>query len=249
VRAAASDFLGLFRVQKFAAISVSPEQIALLQQVAESGLTPGNMTLLEEPSEPRPVDTLDEAASATALSSVRTLTGLGQPEAILVADGGCGQFELDLESARAILTAVGADPTLLPDSLADSTISIAVSSSVEQRWDDGTFLVKMESPEVSYPAELDPALLGAAMLQVLGLSPAEANRLSQQIDWTSTLLLPIPTDFASFNEVTVDGVSGLYLQSMEGSSGALVWQKAGMIHLLFSPRAQNELLDLVNTLR
>ena len=37
VRAAASDFLGLFRVQKFAPISISPEQMAMLEQLAEGG--------------------------------------------------------------------------------------------------------------------------------------------------------------------------------------------------------------------
>jgi hypothetical protein len=50
VRAAASDFLGLFRVEKFAPISVSPQQMAMLEQIAEQGLHPGELVMTSEPA-------------------------------------------------------------------------------------------------------------------------------------------------------------------------------------------------------
>ena len=58
VRAGASEFLGLFRVQKFAPISISPEQIALLEQLAEEGMEPGELVIRNEPGAITPVDSL-----------------------------------------------------------------------------------------------------------------------------------------------------------------------------------------------
>lgn len=250
VRAAASDFLGLFRVQKFAAVSVSPEQIALLQQVAEEGLMPGQVEVIEEPGELRLVDSLDDARRETGLSAVRTLSGREESAQIWVVDGGNGRLIVDLAGARAIVEAAGADPLLLPDSLDGAQVDVTVFAGVQQQWADGTMLMQTASPEVDYPDDVDPTVLGEALLQVLGLNEDEASRLARSIDWTSTVLLPVPQDFASFNEVLVDGVSGLALNSVNGSGSALLWQKDGMVYLLLGPdTAADNLVDLANLLQ
>jgi hypothetical protein len=250
VRTAASDFLGLFRVQKFAAVSVSPEQIALLQQVAEEGLMPGQVEVIEEPGELRLVDSLDDARRETGLSTVRTLSGREESAQIWVADGGNGRLIVDLAGARAIVEAAGADPLLLPDSLDGAQVDVTVFAGVQQQWADGTMLMQTASPEVDYPDDVDPTVLGEALLQVLGLNEDEASRLARSIDWTSTVLLPVPQDFASFNEVLVDGVSGLALNSVNGSGSALLWQKDGVVYLLLGPdTTADNLVDLANLLQ
>jgi hypothetical protein len=250
VRAAASDFLGLFRVQKFAAISVSPEQIALLQQVAEEGLMPGQVEIIEEPGELRRVESLDMAQRETSLSAVRTLANEGEPAEIWVADGGNGRLIVDLAGARAIVEAAGADPQLLPDSLDGAPVDVKVFAGVQQQWADGLVLMQTASPEVDYPDDVDPTVLGEALLQVLGLSDAEAYRLARSIDWTSTVLLPVPQEFASFTEVTVDGVSGMALDSLGGEGSTLLWQKDGVVYILIGPdRSSTELVSLAGTLR
>ena len=249
VRAAASDFLGRFRVQKFSPISISPERLVILQQVAESGLTPGELEMIRQPGEAQQVASLNEAVVLTGLSQVRTVPDLGTPQEMLVVDGGNGRFHIDLEGARAILKATGADPALLPDSLAGQSIRINLFAGVEQQWADGTLLFQTETPFVEYPADLDPAPLGEAFLQLLGLTQLEAARLAQQIDWTSTLLLPIPTDLATFSEVTVEGVSGIALNSLDNQHTALIWQKEGIIHLLLSNGTTADLLTLANKMQ
>jgi hypothetical protein len=249
VRAAANDFLGLFRVQKFAAISISPEQIAILERMAEEGLMPGELEVTEEPGELTPVDSLGEAAVTTGLIHVRTLDALGKPDEIYVADGGSGRLTIDLEGARAIVEAAGADPALLPDSLDGARVDVVVFTGVQQSWSDGTMLMQTESPLVEYPDDLDPTLLGGALLQVLGMNADEAQRLAQQIDWTSTLLLPVPQDFATFSEVTVDGVSGIALSSLDGEGSALLWQKDGVVYLLSNNGSTADLLSLAGSLR
>ncbi len=248
VRAAASDFLSLFRVQNFAAITISPEQIALLNQVAQEGLTPGKLEIFEDPGRLTPVGSLDEAASQAGLAMVRTIGDLGEPTAVYVSAPGNGRLTMDLAGARGILEAAGGDPLLLPDSLDGTQINMAVFVGIAQQWQDIHFL-QSPSPLIEYPAGLDTAVLGQALLQLLGLNEAEAVRLSQEIDWTSTLLLPIPQDIAGYREVTVDGVSGMAVSDLDGRAATLIWQKDGMIYTLFGDRSAEELLALTNSLK
>lgn len=249
VRAAASDFLGNFRVQKFAAISISPDQLAVLEQVAESGLRPGEIQFVEEPGEATAVDSLREASRRTGMRPLLTLPQLGEPSEILVTDGGSAIFTINLEESRAILELAGADPNLLPQELNNRDVRIFMFNGVGQRWVDGTMLLQTESPIVEYPGGIDPAPLGEALLQLLGLSNVEAARLARQIDWTSTLVLPVPTDVGTFQEVTVQGVSGLYLNAVNQGESALVWQKNGMLYMLGGSGNVDALLDIVNGLR
>jgi hypothetical protein len=249
VRAAASDFLGLFRVQKFAAISISPEQIAVLERAAEQGIMPGEFEIFEQPGELTPVESLSDAAALTGLATVRTLPRFGNPAEIFVAGGGSGRLTIDLEGARAIVSAAGADPTLLSDSLDGAHIDVDIFASVQQGWRDGTVLIQTESPVVDYPEGLEPTVLGEALLQVLGMTADEAHRLAQEIDWTSTLLLPVPQNFATFSEVTIAGESGIALSGVDGSGNAVLWQKDGVVYVLSGPRGSGELVSMANALR
>ncbi|RMH02167.1 MAG: hypothetical protein D6706_00690 [Chloroflexi bacterium] len=244
VRAAASEFLGLFRVQKFAAISVSPDQLAILERIAEEGLTPGEFEIAREP-QMQPVDSLAEAQTITGLEPVRTLSSLGTPDEIYVTTGGNGSLTIDLAGARAIVEAAGGDPMLLPERLDGAQVHVAVFPGVEQRWGDIS-LVQTPSPLVEYPDGLDPVPLGKALLQVLGMNEAEAERLATEIDWTSTLLLPVPQNTVSFSEVMVNGYSGVALFAPEGA--AIMWQDSGMVYLLGGAVELNELLDLAGSL-
>lgn len=248
VRAAASDLLSLFRVQKFAAISISPEQLALLQQVADQGIMPGELEIDQEPGALTPVDSLSEAATLTGLTAVRTLSTLGEPSEIFVSGGGSGSFRIDEANARRLLEAANLDPNLVPPGIDQTRISVVTFNGIEQRWADGTTLLQSESPLVQYPEVLDPVVLGEALLQFLGLSPLEAQRLARQIDWTSTLLLPIPSSMATFQEMTVNGVSGIGLSSLDGRISALVWQENGNLYLLAGSQPPDELVTLANEL-
>jgi hypothetical protein len=248
VRAAASDFLALFRVQEFTAVAISPEQVALLQQVAEAGLTPGELHITRPPADPLSATSLTEAASLAGFRP-RSLAALGAPTAITVSGGGSGYLVVDLAGARAILAATGVDPLLLPDSLAGAQVSITAFVGVDQTWDNGVWLMQTGSPAVEYPADVDPLVLGEAFLQVLGLSSDEARRLAQQIDWTGTLLLPVPQNVASFEEVTIGNATGLALTSLDGQNTMLLWQQDGMVYLLGGPRPTQELVNLASALQ
>jgi hypothetical protein len=248
VRAVASDFLGIFRVQKFAPISVSPQQLALLRDLAGKGLYPGQVELVEQPGEPQQVDSVTAATAQTGWP-VRTLTNLDQPEVIFVSGGAKGRLTVDLPNARALLEAVDVNPMLLPDSLDGRAIDVTTFHAVGQQWANGVNLLQSESPQVDYPADVDPTVLGEALLQVLGMTPGQARRLAQNIDWTNTLLLPIPSNVATFGEVRVDGTTGLALSSLQSTDNTLMWQKNGIVYILNGRQSTDELVKLANSLR
>ncbi|MFO7539883.1 MAG: hypothetical protein R6X32_17735 [Chloroflexota bacterium] len=249
VRAAASDFLSLFRVQKFAAVSVSPQQMALLEQLAGQGIVPGEITFLQETAPPTPVESIQEAAMVLG-RDVQTISSLGQPQDVHLSMEAQMEIQIDLAGSRAILEAAGVDPALLPDNLDGQVIDVTIFAGANQFWSEGVYLAQMPSPQVIYPAGLQPQVLGEAMLQVVGMSPAEATRLASDIDWTSTLVLPVPQEMATFNEVTINGSSGLALSSLDGQEQSLVWQQDGNIYLLASrSHSQAELLRLTQSLR
>ncbi len=247
VRAAASDFLGLFRVQKFAAISISPEQIALIENLAESGLYPGDLEMIDEPGEPRQVASIQEAEEAAGLRA-RTLAELGEPDRVFVIDGGSGNLVVNVENARAIAQTAGADPALIPDSLDGAIVAVTVYSGIAQNWSNGTALVQSPSPLVEYPDDVDPAALGEALLQALGMEPQQAQSLAQSIDWTNTLLLPIPENLASFREIVVDGVTGLALSSIDGQNSTILWEKKGHVYVLSGTNVE-ELTDIAQSIQ
>ena len=77
-----------------------------------------------------------------------------------------------------------------------------------------TVLVQIPSPTVTAPPGIDITQIGEAFLQLLGLSREEAAEFSQQVDWSSTLIIPIPhSGDISYKEVLVDGVTGTLIQN------------------------------------
>jgi hypothetical protein len=248
-RALASDFLGLFRVQKFAAISIDPAQLDRLEDLDLEGLFPGELTMLQEPSEPTAVDNLEQATNSVGYTP-KAVTALTAPDEIMVNNGGAGILTIDLVNARTILEIAEIDPALLPDSLDGQDISVTTYPSVMQNWDNELHFMQSPAPEVAYPAGFDPAPIGQALLQFVGLSEAEAMALSQSIDWTSTLIVPVPSTMATFTEVNINGQPGLFLRSIEGSELAVMWQADGSLYFLASETLGDDaLLDAAESVQ
>jgi len=76
---------------------------------------------------------------------------------------------------------------------------------------------------------------------------ADARRLAQTIDWSSTVVIPLPTDVARFREVTVDGVTGLLLEETHkpgsgGNNSMILWQRADIIYAVAGNNVDVKLL-------
>ena len=91
--------------------------------------------------------------------------------------------------------------------------------------------------------------MGVALLQMLGMSAGEAQRLASSIDWSSTLLLPVPQDVATFREVRVAGASALALSSVESARNLLVWQQEGVMFMLTGAESVEALVELAESVK
>jgi hypothetical protein len=261
VRALAGDFLSIFRVRSFAVIPLGPEQMERMEEIGallDQNLILGEMVSIEEPKE-WTVDTAEEASAAAGFD-VRTLTAVPQEFVAMpgytVTSQASGQVNMDLEMARSLFEMVGLDPALLPDSLGDEPLKVSIEPLVTQVWayqarGDLVF-IQGPSPSVDFPDDVDPVALARAAFQLLGMSDREARRLSESIDWTSTLAVPVPTDIASFSEVEIDGVTGLLLtqQSNHGRPGsALMWQKGGILYFIEGRLLSDDLMEMAESIR
>jgi hypothetical protein len=114
-----------------------------------------------------------------------------------------------------------------------------------------TYLIQAPSPTVSVPPNLDMAGIAEAALELVGMSPAEARSFCQTVDWSSTLVVPIPSNSSSYETVAVDGVEGtLITQTLsEGNRYSLLWIKDGVIYSLAGHGGSSEALSLAASLR
>jgi hypothetical protein len=275
VRALAIDFLGLFRVQRIAVVPVNP---ANLPKDIEGSSTRIEQLLsdevqVEKLGEPQQVTSAEEA-SALAGIPVRLPAALKdqprlsfQPETRMTLD-------VDLQRARALLQEIGRSDISLPDELDGATVTAELPPSVTAAYGECDFgeqtaqkavpdpdrplrnctvLVQLTSPSVSAPPGLDIAQLGEAYLQVLGLTPEEAHRFSQTVDWSTTLVVPIPQyGRTSYHDVQVDGVTGVLIQQIFEERNAqymLMWIKGDILYALAGPGDGESALDIANSLK
>jgi hypothetical protein len=260
VRQAAAEFLGLFRVRKFAVIPVDParlEQLSGLEDLVKEAL--GGITTLREPGPPQKADDV-AAAAALAGFPVRTPAYLPAGATLLtftVETGPAMRVEVKRDLAEALLQAAGVEGVNLPDAETfsiDANLAAMVTQSYKV---DGGMVMFLQtpSPEVTLPSGIEPERMGEALLQFLGMSPEDARRVAQEIDWTSTLVIPLPTNVAQFREVTVDGVTGLLLVA-NGTANAqepdniVLWQRDDMIYVVAGNNLPPEqLLQVADSLR
>lgn len=213
-RAIARQVLSVFRVRKFAAIQIQPgseDQLEQLGRALEDSL------FVREPEvvvdEPAVKVSSIEEASQLAGFQVRMpkyLPGQGDVE-IQVKGRSEFAFHLTRDALVMLLELANMDPAQVPTGWEEATIRVAIPSGVGISFD--RFLIgQVLDPTVEYPGGLDPRIIGEAGLRLFGLSPKEAQRISEHIDWTNTVVLPIPADVAEFREVEVAGEEAILLR-------------------------------------
>jgi hypothetical protein len=259
-RALAGELLNLFRVQQ---VTVIPVDFTGLEQLTGdgalgnqfTGLISSSMDMHQEPGDP--VQAADaEEASQLAGFDVRIPAGM-TPSQIHVTSGAAFSLTLDRTRAQALLDEAGRSDLVLPESVDGAEISVDIPSSVsvafgtcprpgsgvsgnheqsttERRYPDCVILAQIPSPSVNAPASLPIDRLAQIGLEFTGMSQEEAAAFTSTVDWTSTLVVPIPRNAAVNEQVVVDGVTGTLIQrsSEEGPQFALLWVKDGIIYAI-----------------
>jgi hypothetical protein len=259
-RALAGELLNLFRVQR---VAVVPVDFTGLEQLTGDGALGNQFTQLISDAivvEREPGEAVEaasaEQASQLAGFTVRVPAGI-TPSQIHVAGGAAFTLVVDQARAQALLDAAGRSDLVLPAAVDGAEISVDIPASVsvafgtcprpgaaesgnheqsvtERRYPECVILAQIPSPSVNAPASLDIDELAQIGLEFTGMSQAEAAAFTSTVDWTSTLVVPIPQNAAVNEQVVVDGVTGTLIQrpSDEAPQFALLWVKDGIIYAI-----------------
>lgn len=241
VRAAANRLLDVFRVQRVVMLPISPERIAQLENLDLDGKTlfVGEPKLVNQPAPPRTVESAAKASQAVGFTVVEPAEFPSAPNDshTRVVDRTVLQFQVNVEGARELLTLLDVHDVTLPDALGEQPITADISASVQSRYHGPDYTLELyqgHSPTMTLPEGTDLRQLGRAALRLLGMPPSEAETLSRQIDWSSTLIFPIPPDVSDVRQVMVGDTQGMLVGSGSGSDRdwLLYWQRGDQFYVL-----------------
>lgn len=261
-RALAGELLNLFRVQQVTAVPVDFTGLEQLTGDGVLGnqfsdLISNSINITQKPGDP--VEAVDAAqASQLAGFNVR-LPQSSTPSQIYVTEGAAFTLTVDRAKAQALLNEAGRSDLVLPESIDGEKISVDIPASVSvaygtcpkpeadsreaeklddripgRRYPDCVIFAQIPSPSVNAPADLNIEQLAQIGLEFTGMSTEDAAAFTSTVDWTSTLIVPIPQNAAIHEQVQVDGVTGTLIQrpSDESPNFALLWVKDGIIYAI-----------------
>ncbi len=276
-QALAQEFLNLFRVKRITAVSISPEVMAQMSEgkLDIESMLSSSVEVLQAPAEPQRVSSLAEASQLAGIavrapaSVPDTLSG---PE-IVVQGEGVARFTADTARLQAIVDMLGMPDVTIPAELDGAAVTITtppvvalIYESAGQRGPGqtgrGVVFMQARNPEIVLPEGVKLAELGELALRLSGMAPDDARRLAQTIDWSSTLLIPIPANAATVSEVQVRGVTGLLILTTGRESSAvtvgdewiaqhatLLWSEGDTVYAATGAIDQATLVEMANSMQ
>ena len=274
-RALADEVLNLFRVQQ---VTVIPVDFTGLQDLTGSGtlgtqftqLVSSSITVTQKPGDPIDATDANDASQKTGFT-VR-LPQNATTSHLSVTNAAAFKVTVDRTKAQAILDESGRSDLVLPASIDGAVISVSVPASVRadygtcpdpsgadlnksgspgRNYPDCVILAEIPSPTVDAPASVDVAQLAQIGLEFTGMSSDQAAAFTSTIDWTSTLVVPIPKNAATYEQVPVDGVTGTLIQrpADDAPQFVLLWIKDGIVYSIGGLGSNSQqALDMANSL-
>lgn len=281
-RSWAQRILAMLRVQKVAVVSIDTQVLNAENQggrTAEliSKLLSDQVTVTTQKAG-KPVPAPNAAAASKMTGFDVRLPRVRSDAPKLMVDGERAfQMTLDRGRLQSILDEAGRSDLQLPPAVNGAMVAVQVSSSVFAAYGNCPpprtgkaspaapgnspsapgnceFFVQTPSPAVSVPPNLNISQLAEIALQFAGMTQQQAQDFCKTVDWTSTLVIPVPARGASYQTVPVDGVDGTLIQSykshrsqMEGNY-SLLWVKNGIIYSLSGARDPEEAMAFGDSL-
>jgi putative zinc finger protein len=215
-----------------------------------------------------------DAASKLTGFPVKLLSSRQDSPSFRVAGAHAFHMTVDRARLQEVLDEAGRTDLILPANLDGAQVSVQVPRSVEVSYgncsanrksrhgepqadsadanppSDCLALIQAPSPTVNMPAELDLQQLAETALQLAGMTPVQARKFCQTIDWRSTLVLPIPRGVTSYEPVSINGIQGTLMRfpSKNRPSYALIWVDDGIIYGLVGWGDPNMAVQLASSL-
>lgn len=264
--------LAMLRVERVAVVPVSLSAMPGRNSMETvSRLLSDQVMVTLSPGKPQTATTPSQAAQLAGFH-VRTLTGQSQPPRIAVEGERAFVMTLNRGRLQQVLSALGRPDLQLPASIDGSTIAVHIPKSVFVEYGNCprhtvhagpqqapvadatgcTRLGEVPSPVVSVPPGLDINQLAEVALEAAGMTPEEAEAFCQTIDWTSTLVVPIPSGATTSMQVSVDGAEGTLITGHPHNGRPaqydLLWVKNGIIYSIWGYGNAESALGLAGSL-
>lgn len=272
VRVAAQEFLDLFRVKRFVAISVDAERMERLKdgKVDLRTVLGDSVEETKRPAEPHIVASVEDAARDAGIPVLvpTYVFNVNDAPVIRVTDDAEARIAVDAERIRGVLDVLAIEDAEVPAGLDGATVTVRVPRAVSMDYRRGgsqwvATLTQARSPEVDLPEGVDIAALGEIGLRIAGLSTDEARQFSRTIDWRSTMVVPVPASVGSFREVDVRGTTGLLIAIDPGRVARrepadanapsprtiLLWSENGLVYGLASSFHPADAIQMANSMR
>jgi hypothetical protein len=251
VRASAQSFLSLFRIVDFVAVPLGERGLASVDSIDLPRLLSEHVQITGD-TPPTPVASADEA-SGLAGYSVR-VPGWLPAGATLVEAAVSGarvvQVTADTVRLQGVMDSLGITDLDVPAGLDGQTLTVNVPPMVMLRYrHDGrhTRFLQAPSPVVSLPAGVELSALGEIGLRILGLAPDEARRLAGSIDWTSTMLVPLPPTAHTFRRIDVNGHPGVAVEHQppnQSPTNMILWSDGERVFALMSLQHMTQVMQM-----
>jgi hypothetical protein len=274
-RALADQLLNLFRVEQVTVVPIDftgmqelTGNSALGKQISE--LVSSSISMEKKPGQP--VTAADASDASQKAGFTVRLPQNATSTRISVLGNAAFTFTIDRSKAQALINEGGRNDLVLPDSIDGAVISVTIPASVQadygscpdpstydsaqrgsmsRQYPDCVILSEIPSPTVNAPANVDVAQLAQIGLEFTGMSSDQAAAFTKSVDWTSTLVVPIPKNAATYQQVAVDGVTGTLIQrpADDAPQFVLIWVKNGIVYAIGSLGTNSQqAIDMANSL-
>jgi hypothetical protein len=270
VRVAAQGFLDSFRVKRVAAVPMDFKRLDNLSESVDMKSFMGEQ--VETLVDPGRLERLDNVETATALTGLDVLLPKSLPKGYEGPDvryRGEGMFRVtaDMGKVESLLQSLGIEDVVVPWEANGAVFTVKAPPLVElvyKRGDQEIVFLQCASPEVDLPPGVDLRKLGELVLRMQGLSVRDARAFARKVDWTSTLVVPVPTMGSEYHEVDLGaGTKGLLVTMQHAGRlpsdrtrratglrrSALIWSSEGRLYSLGGPGNGTDLLHIAHAIR
>ena len=244
VRSAASELLSIFRVEKVATISITPEDMANIERSIREGAGQVNIENFGKLAFSGKIESLrvTQAEAGEALDFQLKLPAV-IPDGFEVREfnkttGGTMDLTLDTVKTNEVIKSLGSSK-LLPDELNGKMFTVKFPVTVQALYagpnDNRVMVLQGRSPELVAPGS-DVAAIRDALLALPFLPDNLRRQLAAVDDWQHTIL--VPDIDGSSREVSVAGQQGVFVTSGagdnhgQGNINSLIWQEDGVVYAI-----------------
>ena len=172
-------------------------------------------------------------------------------------------FTFSADKATAAAAAKGKTLPKMPAGLDGATLTVTVGPAVGEVYGNlqqpqgssaqdinlpQLVIAKSAAPTVT-STQVSAATLENYILSLPGISPELQKAVRAVKDPTTTLLIPVPVEYASATQVTINGANGVALGDNTGVGGGVVWVgKDGYVYIVAGSIKKDDAVSIAKTL-